>query len=46
MIDVTYGSIKSHKKPGFQTLFRRNIFRKTTEGQINRPSRFRVEETL
>ena len=28
--DVNYDNIKSHKKPGFHPLFRRNIFRKTT----------------
>ena len=28
--DVTYGNIKSHKKPGFHPLFRRYIFRKST----------------
>ena len=28
--DVTCDKTKSHKKPGFQPLFRRYIFRKTT----------------
>ena len=40
-------NIKSRKKPGFHTLFRRYIFRKTTAGgergvQIDTRSRFRV----
>ena len=36
---MTYDNIKSHKKPGFQTLFRRYIFRKTTgRGQIDPPT--------
>ena len=30
--DVPYDNIKSHKKTGFQPLFRRYIFRKTTGG--------------
>ena len=30
--DVPYGNIKIHKKTGFQPLFRRYIFRKTTGG--------------
>ena len=29
---MPYDNIKSHKKPGFHPLFRRYIFRKTTEG--------------
>ena len=29
---VTYDNIKSHKKQGFHPLFRRNIYRKVTEG--------------
>ena len=28
--DATYDNIKSHKKPGFHSLLRRYIFRKTT----------------
>ena len=47
--DVPYDNIKCHKKPEFQPLFRRYIFRKTTGegGQIDPPSlppsRFRVK---
>ena len=45
--DMTYDNIKSHQKPGFHPLFRRNIFRKTTKGggrsKIDPfPSRLRV----
>ena len=29
---MPYDNIKSHRKPGFHPLFRRYIFRKTTEG--------------
>ena len=32
---MTYDNIKSHKKPGFDTLFKRYIFRKTTGGGSN-----------
>ena len=37
--DVTYDNIKSHKKTGFHSLFRRYIFGKTTGGS-NRPPAF------
>ena len=30
--DVTFNNIESHKKPGFNPLFRRYIFQKTTGG--------------
>ena len=32
--DVTYNNFKSHEKPEFYPLFRRYIFRKTTEGVL------------
>ena len=53
--DITYDNIKSHKKPGFHPLFRRYIFRKTTEGEggglvvkltllpTSHPNRFKVK---
>ena len=46
---MPYDNIKSHKKPGFHRLFRRYIFRKTTEGSggqiTSLPlSRFRVNQ--
>ena len=31
--DVTYDNIRSHKKTGFELLFRSSIFRKTTGGR-------------
>ena len=30
MKDMTYDNNKSHKQPGFQFLFRKNIFQKNT----------------
>ena len=40
--DVTYDNIKSYKKTGFHSLFKRYDFRKTTGLTPPPPSRFKV----
>ena len=32
--DVTFDNIKSHKKTGFDPIFKKCIFKKTTEGSL------------
>ena len=44
--DLPYDNIKSHKEPGFEPLFRRCIFQKTTRGVKLNPGLIIFHEVL